>query len=165
MARVYPAVLKYWFNIADYACAVYGYLISWTGTVRGTARRPHFSLSIISVTVQLWIQVFWVRSVYFNIRNEVWQIPLGTLCIRCMRFACWVTRVKNTRLLFVYGKSGSANAPHFYVIRTLPVLFKGAYDTCSVTSRGDQGLVLIISYFEECLYLRGMKWLESGKIA
>ena len=24
-----------------------------TGTVRGTARRPHFSLSIISVTVQL----------------------------------------------------------------------------------------------------------------
>jgi hypothetical protein len=26
-----------------------------TGTVRGTARRPHFSLSIISVTVQLWI--------------------------------------------------------------------------------------------------------------
>ena len=40
-----------------------------TGTVRGTARRPHFSLAIISVTVQLRIQVFWVRSVYFNVRK------------------------------------------------------------------------------------------------
>ena len=40
-----------------------------TGAVRGTARRPHFSLAIISVTVQLRIYVFWVRSVYFNIRN------------------------------------------------------------------------------------------------
>jgi len=27
------------------------------GTVRGTAKRPHFSLAIISVTVQLWISV------------------------------------------------------------------------------------------------------------
>jgi hypothetical protein len=26
-----------------------------TGTVRGVARRPHFSLAIISATVQLWI--------------------------------------------------------------------------------------------------------------
>jgi len=25
------------------------------GTVRGTARRPHFSLAIICVTVELWI--------------------------------------------------------------------------------------------------------------
>ena len=25
-----------------------------TGTVRGPARRPHFSLAIVSVTVQLW---------------------------------------------------------------------------------------------------------------
>ena len=40
-----------------------------TGTVCGTARRPHFSLAIISVTVQLRIQVFWVISVYFNVRN------------------------------------------------------------------------------------------------
>ena len=39
------------------------------GTVRGTARRPHFSLAIISVTVQLQVQVFWDRSVYFNVRN------------------------------------------------------------------------------------------------
>jgi len=39
------------------------------GTVRGTARRPHFSLAIISMTVQLWIEVFLVISVYFNLRN------------------------------------------------------------------------------------------------
>ena len=39
------------------------------GTVRGAARGPHFSLAIISVTVQLRIQVFWVISVYFNVRN------------------------------------------------------------------------------------------------
>jgi len=37
------------------------------GTVRGTAR-PHFSLAIISVTIQLWIQVFLVISMYFNLR-------------------------------------------------------------------------------------------------
>ena len=40
-----------------------------TGTVRGAATGPHFSLAIISVTVQLRIQVFWVISVYFNVRN------------------------------------------------------------------------------------------------
>ena len=52
-------------------------------TVRGTAKRPHFSLAFISVTVQLWTQVFWVISVYFNIRNtpEVLSIPPGTPCI------------------------------------------------------------------------------------
>ena len=41
------------------------------GTVCGPARRPHFSLATISVTVQLWTQVFWVISVYFNIRNTL----------------------------------------------------------------------------------------------
>ena len=54
------------------------------GTVRGTARRPDFSLAFISVTVQLWTQVFWVISVYFNIKEhppEVWHIPPGTSCI------------------------------------------------------------------------------------
>ena len=40
-----------------------------SGTVRGTARRPHFSLAFISVTVQLRIQVFLVISVYFNLKN------------------------------------------------------------------------------------------------
>jgi len=39
--------------------------------VHGPARRPHFSLAIISVTVQLWTWVFWVISVYFNIRNTL----------------------------------------------------------------------------------------------
>jgi len=32
-------------------------------TVRGHPRSPHFSMAIISVTVQLWIEVFWVISV------------------------------------------------------------------------------------------------------
>jgi len=39
------------------------------GTVRVTARRPHFSLAFISVTVQVRILVFLVISVYFNLRN------------------------------------------------------------------------------------------------
>jgi len=41
------------------------------GTVRGNAKRPHFSLAFISVTVQLWTWVFWVISLYFNIRNTL----------------------------------------------------------------------------------------------
>ena len=41
------------------------------GTIRGTARIPHFSRAFISETVQLWTQVFWVISVYFNIRNTL----------------------------------------------------------------------------------------------
>ena len=40
-------------------------------TVRENARCPHFSLAIISVTVQLCIQVFWVISLQFNIRNTL----------------------------------------------------------------------------------------------
>jgi len=40
-------------------------------SIFGTARSPHFSLAIISVTVQLWIKVFRVISVYFNIRNTL----------------------------------------------------------------------------------------------
>jgi hypothetical protein len=35
------------------------------------ARIPHFSLAIISVTVQLWTYLFWVISVYFAIRNTL----------------------------------------------------------------------------------------------
>ena len=42
-----------------------------TGAVRGTARRLHFSVAIISVTVELRIWAFWVRSVYFNVRNTL----------------------------------------------------------------------------------------------
>jgi len=42
-----------------------------TRIVRATSRCPHFSFAIISVTVQLWIQMFGVVSVYFNIRNTL----------------------------------------------------------------------------------------------
>ena len=41
------------------------------GTVCGTARRSHFSRAFISVTVQLWTQVFWVISLYFKIRKTL----------------------------------------------------------------------------------------------
>jgi hypothetical protein len=43
------------FHSQGRTCAVYGQCISLTGTVRGTARRPHLSLVFISVTVELWI--------------------------------------------------------------------------------------------------------------
>jgi hypothetical protein len=39
--------------------------------MRGTASKPHFSLAIISVTVQLWTEVFWVILVYFTISNTL----------------------------------------------------------------------------------------------
>ena len=42
-----------------------------TRIVRATSRCPHFSLAIISITVQLWAYVFGVVSVYFNIRNTL----------------------------------------------------------------------------------------------
>jgi hypothetical protein len=42
-----------------------------TGTVCGPARRPHFSLAIISATVQLWTYVFWVILACFNMRNTL----------------------------------------------------------------------------------------------
>jgi hypothetical protein len=42
-----------------------------TGTVRGTARRPHFSLAIISVAVKLRTKMFWVISAYFKIKNTL----------------------------------------------------------------------------------------------
>jgi hypothetical protein len=50
----------------------------------GTARRPHYSLAIISVTVQLWIQVFWVdmrnilpKSGTFLLRHPVYRYSLN----------------------------------------------------------------------------------------
>ena len=49
----------------------HGWDCQLTGTMRGPARRPHFSLAIMSVTVQLWTYVFWVISIYFNIRNTL----------------------------------------------------------------------------------------------
>jgi len=42
--------------------------------------------------------------------------------IRCLRFACWITKVINTHsqyvigyLLLFHGNSGYVNAPHCYV--------------------------------------------------
>ena len=45
--------------------------MSPTSTVRRHQRSPHFSLTNISVTVQPWIQVFWVISVQFDLRNTL----------------------------------------------------------------------------------------------
>jgi hypothetical protein len=48
--------------------------------------------------------------------------------IRRMRFAYWITKATDThihnmqKVLFLYGSNGSANAPKYYVIRTLQVL-------------------------------------------
>ena len=42
-----------------------------TSTVRRHQRSPLFSLANISVTVKLWIQVFWVISVQFDLRNTL----------------------------------------------------------------------------------------------
>jgi hypothetical protein len=44
------------------------------------------------------------------------------------RFACWITKITDTHseyviLLLFHGNNGYANAPQFYVIRTLPVLY------------------------------------------
>jgi len=65
MEHEYPAVLKYWFNYAD--CAFW-YKHSSLTDMRSlhvtrqlnrcstwNRKNPHFSLTIISVTVQLWI--------------------------------------------------------------------------------------------------------------
>ena len=63
------------------------------GTVRGTTRRPHFSLAIISVTVQLRILVFWVRSVYFNVRNilpKSGTFPLGHPVYNAALMGNWI---------------------------------------------------------------------------
>jgi len=69
------SVMKYYLIALGGACAVAEMTTallcqiqcadSCRRTVRGNARCPHFSLVIISVTVQLWIWVFWVISVYF----------------------------------------------------------------------------------------------------
>jgi hypothetical protein len=48
--------------------------------------------------------------------------------IRRMRFACWITKAKNTRsehviLIFYHGNNGYVNASHCYVKHTLPGLY------------------------------------------
>jgi len=79
--------------------------------VFGTARRPHFSLAIISVTVQLWLQVFWVISIYFNIRNTLPKSGTflfgHTVCLmgyRCL-WTQWLLRMKDTRFHVVVNRN------------------------------------------------------------
>ena len=55
--------------------------------------------------------------------------PIDDPIIRCMRIAFWITKARIQTylcilyLLFFHGNNGYANAPHSYVMRTLPVLF------------------------------------------
>jgi hypothetical protein len=39
-----------------------------------------------------------------------------------IRIAYWITKATKTRFLF-HGDNGYANAPLFYIVRTLPALF------------------------------------------
>jgi len=60
---------------------------------------------------------------------------------RRMRFACWITKATNTPsehvVLHFHGKSGHANAPQCYVIRTLYVLLN-----CSLSILKSQDSVI-----------------------
>jgi len=65
--------------------------------------------------------------------------PMDENLIRCLRFACWITKVTNTHseyiigyLLLFHGNNGYVNAPQCYVctsvlrMRALPVLLRSA---------------------------------------
>ena len=78
-----------------------------TGTVRGTARRRHFPLATISVTVQLRIQVFWVRSAYFNVRNilpKSGTFPPGHPVYLEPHIGVYLTTPSNYRIISEYWK-------------------------------------------------------------
>jgi hypothetical protein len=60
-----------WCNTTRHSRTNFDNTCQLIATMRWPARRPHFSLAIISVTVQLWTKVFWVISVYFTIRNTL----------------------------------------------------------------------------------------------
>jgi len=80
--------------------------LSGTGTVRGPARRPHYSMAIISLTVQLWSEVFWVISVYFNIRNTLPKsgtFLLGHPVYMCVYVCVCIYIYIYIYSLFVYG--------------------------------------------------------------
>jgi hypothetical protein len=89
-----------------------------TGTVRGPARSSHFSLAIISVTVQLWTKVFWVISVYFYIRNTLPKsgtFLLGHLYICCttpLTSRCCILYISSTNIHTEYFKH-AARSPFF----------------------------------------------------
>jgi len=100
------------------------------GAVRGTGRRPHFSLTIISVTVELWVEVLWVISVYFNIRNTLPKSGTFLLGhpVYCER--SYLEYIVRSFILFwghFYHTSnligGSIKLPSETLHDTLPVLF------------------------------------------
>jgi hypothetical protein len=74
---------RHWCNTTPHSRANIDKTCQLTGTVCGPTRKPHFSLAIISITVQLCAQMFWVISVYFTIRNTLLKchIPPGTPCM------------------------------------------------------------------------------------
>jgi hypothetical protein len=51
--------------------------------------------------------------------------------IQRTRFACWITKARHTlricNILLLHGNYGNANAPQFYVVRTLLVLLNIIY--------------------------------------
>jgi hypothetical protein len=52
----------------------------------------------------------------------------GDNIIQRMRFTCWITKATDTHseyviLIAFHGSNGYANAPEYYVIRTLALLF------------------------------------------
>jgi len=53
---------------------------------------------------------------------------IGDNMIWCMHFVCWVNEVTHTpntqKLLLFSGNNDAMNVPQYYVICTLPVLFK-----------------------------------------
>ena len=85
-----------------------------TDTVRGTTRRPHFSLAITSVTVQLRIWVFWVISLCFNLRNILPKS--GTFPLRHSVYIYRVSQEEGTKLResVPYVKIYRYNPKHLY---------------------------------------------------
>jgi len=62
------------------------------------------------------------------------DMPQYDNVIRCMRYACWITKATDTHsehiiLMLSHGNNGYANAPQCYVFRTLAVLFLLSYLT------------------------------------
>jgi hypothetical protein len=59
------------------------------------------------------------RAIQDTDENKTWR----------MRFICWITKARHTQsqnmwyLLLFHSNNGYANAPQYYVIRTLPFLF------------------------------------------
>jgi len=66
--------------------------------------------------------IFFFENREIMCRNNV-ERGRPQMAIWRMRIACWMTKVTNAHIQVVHCKSGCTNAPQYYVIRTLPVLF------------------------------------------